>query len=62
MLWLGLLPAASVPAAWRQLAGWGLEGFGDYGAFVFLGALAAFYLFVTAKSAASVALEAPVAG
>mmetsp|Transcript_44224 Transcript_44224/g.144900 ORF Transcript_44224/g.144900 Transcript_44224/m.144900 type:complete len:359 (-) Transcript_44224:1481-2557(-) len=42
MLWLGLLPAASVPAAWSQLAGWGLEGFGDYGAFVFLGALAAF--------------------
>jgi alpha-L-rhamnosidase len=41
-LWLNLVPPQSVPAVWQQVADWGLEGFGDYGAHVYLSALNAY--------------------
>ena len=40
-LFLGAAPPAARAAAWSRIARDGLEGFGDYGAFVFLSALAA---------------------
>ena len=42
-LYMGLLPEAAVPGAWAQIAAWGLEGFGDYGAHIYLSALANSY-------------------
>ena len=41
-LFTSSIPEASIPAAWRQAAAWGAEGFGAYGVFVYLSALNSF--------------------
>ena len=39
----GIVPPENVGSAWRTVAGWGLEGMGDYGAFWYQAALAGSY-------------------
>ena len=41
-LYTGALPPPGLASAWARLQQWGLEGFGDYGAFIFLQALNAY--------------------
>eukprot|EP00039_Didymoeca_costata_P011354 m.159020 g.159020 ORF g.159020 m.159020 type:complete len:742 (+) comp15145_c0_seq4:511-2736(+) len=39
-LYFGIVPDESISAVWHQIATTGMTGFGDYGAFIFLNALA----------------------